>query len=132
MSIESLINTGRRMNNDTLLDRVYIHRRSLVSDGAGGQTTAHVRADKPVPARFSSLSDYDLSATANTTFGAASATVTFEVGTEIFEGDWIESTYDEHGDPVPDGVEGDKWLVTGRITPPSRLAIAVRVLVREL
>lgn len=105
----------------TLLDRCWIHDRAMVSDGAGGVTEVFTRRVTPTPCRFGPLNDYDLSATANTTFGASSAAVSLPHDTVIDEGDHIEAATD-----------GSMWLVTGRLTPPSVMATSMRVLVREL
>jgi hypothetical protein len=120
VSIMSIITSGRRMVAKTFLDSVWIHRRTVISDGSGGSTESWVRDVMATPGRFGPLNDYDLSATANTTFGAASAAVSMPHTTLVAEGDRLEH-----------GTDGSLWLVVGVLTPPGTLNTAMRVLVRE-
>ena len=120
MSIESLIESGRRLVAGTLLDRAYVHDRTVVRT-PGGATETWVRRPKPTPCRFGQLSDYEMAATAGTTFSAAQAAVSLPHDADVDEGDRLESM-----------VDGTMWAVVGRLTPPSVMTTASRVLIREL
>lgn len=121
MSIESIIGAGRRLIETTFLDTGVISDRSLVRDTRGGVVQTWTPRGSATACRFVGLTD-DLPAIhGDTAFGVPTASWLAPVGTDVDE-----------GDKVVNGVDGSTWIFTSNITPPSELAICVRMGIREV
>jgi hypothetical protein len=117
----SIVASGRRLIATSFLDEAYISDRTVVKDSTGGTKQTWIERPDPVLSRFVALSD-DIAEQANgTEFGQATAMWLAPLGTDAAEGDKIRNP-----------IDGGMWIVTRDITPPSNLAISVRLGIREV
>lgn len=121
MAVSSAVSTGRRLIATSFLDLAIISDRAKTKDSTGGTIQVWTPRADPTKCRFVSLSD-DIAEQANgTEFGQATAIWLAPLGTDVAEGDKIHNQVDD-----------SMWIVTRIITPPSNLAISVRVGIREV
>lgn len=121
MSVESIVSAGRRLVATTFLDSSAIRRRTITGDGAGGRVEAWADLAVGVPCRFGSITDRDPQLVIDAVYGAPTASVLFEVGTDI-----------RRGDHILNQATGRTWLVVGIRTADSNISTAERVLIREV
>lgn len=121
MSIASIVAGGRRLIATSFLDLAFISDRTKVRDASGGTKQTWVERGVPVECRFAVLTDEVAKQVSGTEFGEATAMWLAPLGTLVKEGDKIRNST----------VEG-LWIVTRDLTPPSNLAVAVRLGIREL
>lgn len=121
MSIESIVASGRRLIETTFLDTGIVSDRSLVRDAQGGTKQTWTPRGSSVACRFVALTDDMPQIEGGTAFGVPTAVWLAPLGTEVDE-----------GDKVVNGVDGSTWIFTSNITPPSELAISVRMGIREV
>jgi hypothetical protein len=121
MSIESIVASGRRLIETTFLDTGVISDRALVRDTKGGTKQTWTPRGGSVVCRFVALSDDLPQIEGDTAFGVPTASWLAPLGTDVDE-----------GDKVVNGVDGSTWIFTSNITPPSELAICIRMGIREV
>lgn len=121
MSIMSVVQTGRRLVATSFLDSAFIADRTLVRDSTGGTKQTWVERGAPVTCRFTTITDEVAEQINGTEFGDATAMWLAPLGTVIKEGDKIRNA-----------TVAGLWIVTRDVTPPSNLATAVRLGIREL
>jgi len=120
VSIESAVESGRRLVATTLLDTGRIDRRVLSGDGAGGQTETWPTVGT-MACRFGSVVDIMPGRYVDSTFGPETATILCGLDEDVREGDHIVNVSN-----------GDIWLIIGDKTPASRLAVAKRLNARRV
>ena len=113
----------------TLLDRCLIADRATVDDDTGGQTVAMTpRTGEPdLPAgqhrcRFVKLRDDEVTARQGTPYGDAVQGVVFA---------WTKAPVPE-GSHITNVLDGGVWIVVGRDSPDSVLAVFDRYLLGEV
>lgn len=121
MSIESIVASGRRLIETTFLDTGVISDRELVRDTKGGTKQTWTPRGAAVDCRFVALTDDLPQIEGGTAFGVPTAVWLAPLGTDAQE-----------GDKVVNGVDGSIWIFTSNITPPSELAICIRMGIREV
>lgn len=121
MSVTSIVAAGRRLVATTFLDSCVISDRTLTRDSTGGYVQTWTERNEHEPCRFALLDDKLVKAAAGVEFGEATALLLLPLGVEIDEGDHVENL-----------VESGLWIVTRDITPPSNLAVSIRVGIREV
>jgi hypothetical protein len=121
MSIMSIVTSGRRLIATSFLDSAFIRDRTKVKDSTGGTKQTWVERAEPVACRFVALTDDVAEQVNGTEFGQATAMWLAPVGVDVAEGDQIRNV------TVP-----SLWIVTRNITPPSNLATATRLGIREI
>ena len=110
------------MQATTFLDDVLIHDRTKVRDTSGGWVDGWVPRARPVPGRFGRLTDAEAEILGASVVGEAVAALMLPLGTPIKE-----------GDRVTNPVQPQRfWTVTGDLTPPSEMALSVRLSIREV
>ena len=120
MSISSIVTNGRRLMETTFLDSCTIGDRSETRDARGGEKAIWTDRTDTVECRFVGLSD-DLPVAVNgQAFGVPVAVWLAPLGTDVAE-----------GDRVTNGTDGSKWIITSSLTPPSALAICIRMGIRD-
>jgi hypothetical protein len=126
VSIESAVESGRRLVETTLLDTATIKRRAQVSDGAGGTTPTWTNHATAVPCRFGTPQDLKPDAlhtarVADTVYAAATCLIIFAYGTDVMESDQIVNE-----------ATGKVWLVIGNVASQSAMATSARFTAREM
>jgi len=121
VSIESIVASGRRLIETTFLDTGIVSDRALVKDTKGGTKQTWTARAEATACRFVALSDDLPQVEASTAFGVPTAVFLAPLGTDV-----------EEGDKVLNGVDGSTWIFTSNITPPSELAICIRMGIREV
>lgn len=121
MSIKSIVAAGRRLEATSFLDQAFISDRSVVKDSTGGTKQTWIERPQSIACRFVALSDDIAEQVNGTEFGQATAMWLAPVGTDAVEGDKIRNVLD-----------GGMWIVTRDVTPPSNLAVSVRLGIREV
>lgn len=121
VNVPAIVSVGQRILNDVMIDACVIGDRTMIRDSSGGKTVAWVDRDDPTPCWFTQMSD-DLPVVAATseTFGAPVAMAIFPIDTVITEGCRLTNARDT-----------SKWIVTRNVTPPSAVAVGVRVGIRR-
>lgn len=121
MSIESIVASGRRLIETTFLDTGTVSDRTLVRDTQGGTKQTWTPRGSSVDCRFVAITDDVPQIEGGTAFGVPTAVWLAPLGTLVDE-----------GDKVVNGVDGSTWIFTSNLTPPSELAISVRMGIREV
>ena len=121
MSVEAIVQAGRRLVGTSLLDSATIRRRSITSDGAGGQVEAWIDIATGVECRFGTIVDPDPTIVVDAIYGAPTAAWLATLGTDV-----------RRGDHIVNEATGRVWLAVGIKTPDSNIAVAERVLIREV
>jgi hypothetical protein len=121
MSVQSIVTGGRRLIATSFLDSAFISDRTKVKDSTGGTKQTWVERSEPVRCRFVALTDEVATQVSGTEFGQATALWLAPLGTDVAEGDKIRNA-----------TVAGMWIVTRIVTPPSNLAVAVRVGIREV
>lgn len=122
MSIEAIVQSGRRLIATSLLDRARIQDRALVRDSTGGQVESFTERKKTEACRFVSIKDNDPVRDLDSIFGRAEMVCSFPVGTLIEEGDRIRNLRDG-GTKV--------FRVVKILTPPSDVTVVLRAGIKE-
>lgn len=128
MSILSLVGSGRRLVEATLVDAVIVWEQLQAPDGQGGVITTWVaHTEAPVHCAFGVLSEADergrsLHVGGGVVEGAAASVLQVPVDTPGIP----------EGTHLVDVATGRLWQVIGETTPPSARAISRRLLIREL
>lgn len=120
MSIESAVEGGRRLVATTFLDAGRVDRRTLVSDGAGGQTATWPPI-ATIACRFGSVVDLMPGRYVDAAFGPETAVILCALEEDVKEGDHVVNLSNN-----------DTWLVIGDKTPASKLAVSKRLLARRI
>lgn len=126
VDVRRIVDVGRRLIDDTLLDSAIIGDRSMVADGYGGWTEiwtdrASSTACRYVSRQMGTQTDSDPRTGAGEFGFPEGQAVLFAVGTDVIEGDRITNP-----------VTGAQWIVTASRTPDSQLQTVLRVIVREM
>jgi hypothetical protein len=121
VSIESVVQAGRRLVGTSLLDSAIIMRRTITNDAGGGQGESWSAVGAAVACRFGSVVDPDPTMVIDAVYGAPTAMALLPLGTDVRRGDHLVNTDTDR-----------TWLVVGIKTPDSNLAVAERVLIREI
>lgn len=100
----------------TLLDRCRIQDRALVTDTTGGKKETFTERPKTLNCRWVGLTENDPAIELDSVFGRAEMILELPLGTDIKEGDRIRN--------LADSV---LWQATGNLTPPSNLAVVMRI-----
>lgn len=119
--VRSVVQSGRRLLDQTFLDTAYIRDRTKVRDTSGGWKDAWVERTSSTRCRFVQLRDDDPAIAMSTNFGRATAVLLLPLGTVCKEGDRIRH-----------GANGSIWVVTKDLTPQSELAISRRLGIAEV
>lgn len=121
MSVEAIVQAGRRLVATSLLDSATIKRRSIAGDGGGGQVESWVVVATAVESRFGTIVDPDPTVVVDAIYGPPTAAWMAPLGTDI-----------RRGDRIVNEATGREWLAVGIKTADSNLAVVERVLIREV
>ena len=120
MSVESAVESGRRLVATSLLDRGTILRRTLTPDSTGGTTASWATVAAAVACRFGSVIDPDPTKVLGVIEGPRTTVVLMGLGQDV-----------KRGDLIVNDSSGSVWLVVGFKTADSNTAVAQRILVTE-
>lgn len=121
MSIEPIIESGRRIIETTLIDTCRIDRPTRAADGSGGMTLTWTTVAAAVACRFGSVIDPDPTRQLGVIEGPQTTAVLMALGTTVLRGDRLINL-----------TSGKVWLVVGFKTADSATAVAQRILVTAL
>lgn len=121
MSIESIVNNGRRFIGTTLLDRARIQDRSMVRDTTGGKKETFTERPVTIACRFVSPKDDDPVLKLDSVFGPVTMVLLLPLGTLFKEGDQVRNLKD-------DGL----FRIVKDVTVPSALGVIMRAGIREV
>ncbi len=121
MSIEAIVNNGRRLIGTSLLDRARIQDRAMVRDTSGGKKETFVERTQTIACRFVSPKDDDPILKLDSVFGPTTMILLMPLGTLFKEGDRVHNLLDN-------GV----YQITRDVSVPSNLAVTMRAGIREV
>lgn len=121
MSLQGVVEAGRRLMATSLLDRARIQDRTMVRDTTGGRKETFTERTRTVACRFVTPKDDDPILALDSVFGAATMIVEFPLGTDFKEGDRVRNFLD-------DGI----WQITRDVTVPSELCVVMRAGIRAV
>lgn len=122
MSIEAIVQSGRRLIATSLLDRARIQDRALVRDSTGGQVESFTERPLTEACRFVSIKDDDPIRDLDSIFGRAEMVCSFPVATLVQEGDRIRNLK---------GAGTQLFRVVKILTPPSDVIVVLRAGIKE-
>jgi hypothetical protein len=116
VSIASIVASGRRLIQTSLLDTCWVQDRTVVRDGTGGRGEVFTERGASIACRFVQPKENDPILQLDSVFGRVQMILEVAIGTNDFQ----------QGDRIRNDVDSGIWRVVTDITPPSVLATVAR------
>lgn len=119
----AIVQTGRRLHERYMLDRLVVLKRTTTKTSGGTTTTYPERGDGELPCGFGQVTDREASLLASSVV-AGKALSGIKMPLRVDRPD--------EGDRVRNLATGKEWVVVGDLTPESAMAVIARIIVREV